>query len=151
MCSSVFTERNPGRYAECFFFFSSRRRHTRFDCDWSSDVCSSDLVAGSGAHRGAIDADRHACGRADPLTDGRAAGDDRIPAPSHRAVQTLTGAMMAALRLRKPPVSLRCCLPLLCALAVPSAFASSLDLPALIECRQVQAGSEGGWDRKGTQ
>src|SRR2546427_4571508 len=32
--------------AECFFFFffSSRRRHTRFDCDWSSDVCSSDLA-----------------------------------------------------------------------------------------------------------
>src|SRR2546430_4201381 len=29
-----------------FFFFSSRRRHTRFDCDWSSDVCSSDLYAG---------------------------------------------------------------------------------------------------------
>src|SRR2546430_7260445 len=29
----------------CFFFFSSRRRHTRFDCDWSSDVCSSDLAA----------------------------------------------------------------------------------------------------------
>src|SRR3989475_3618222 len=28
-----------------FFFFSSRRRHTRFDCDWSSDVCSSDLKA----------------------------------------------------------------------------------------------------------
>src|SRR2546427_10493589 len=28
----------------CFFFFSSRRRHTRFDCDWSSDVCSSDLM-----------------------------------------------------------------------------------------------------------
>src|SRR5256886_3271665 len=28
---------------EFFFFFSSRRRHTRFDCDWSSDVCSSDL------------------------------------------------------------------------------------------------------------
>src|SRR6266478_7927461 len=27
-----------------FFFFSSRRRHTRFDCDWSSDVCSSDLA-----------------------------------------------------------------------------------------------------------
>src|SRR2546430_7821278 len=25
------------------FIFSSRRRHTRFDCDWSSDVCSSDL------------------------------------------------------------------------------------------------------------
>src|SRR2546430_2513293 len=25
-------------------FFSSRRRHTTFDCDWSSDVCSSDLA-----------------------------------------------------------------------------------------------------------
>src|SRR5205085_3066818 len=30
-----------------FFFFSSRRRHTRFDCDWSSDVCSSDLFSAS--------------------------------------------------------------------------------------------------------
>src|SRR5688572_31729177 len=28
-------------------FFSSRRRHTRFDCDWSSDVCSSDLDRGA--------------------------------------------------------------------------------------------------------
>src|SRR5258706_2154621 len=27
-----------------FFFFSSRRRHTRLVSDWSSDVCSSDLV-----------------------------------------------------------------------------------------------------------
>src|SRR5256886_7275326 len=31
------------RHVFCFFF-SSRRRHTRFDCDWSSDVCSSDLL-----------------------------------------------------------------------------------------------------------
>src|SRR2546430_12421214 len=31
-------------FLSCFFFFSSRRRHTRFDCDWSSDVCSSDLL-----------------------------------------------------------------------------------------------------------
>src|SRR2546430_6445737 len=29
---------------QLYFFFSSRRRHTRFDCDWSSDVCSSDLL-----------------------------------------------------------------------------------------------------------
>src|SRR5690242_21210864 len=29
-----------------FFFFSSRRRHTRLTCDWSSDVCSSDLRTG---------------------------------------------------------------------------------------------------------
>src|SRR5256886_11783231 len=32
-------------YTCVIFFFSSRRRHTRFDCDWSSDVCSSDLGA----------------------------------------------------------------------------------------------------------
>src|SRR2546427_2592759 len=36
-CSSVL-------FCVSFFFFSSRRRHTRFDCDWSSDVCSSDLI-----------------------------------------------------------------------------------------------------------
>src|SRR6266481_4088798 len=29
--------------SDCFFF-SSRRRHTRWNCDWSSDVCSSDLL-----------------------------------------------------------------------------------------------------------
>src|SRR5690606_40333848 len=29
------------------FFFSSRRRHTRFSRDWSSDVCSSDLLHAS--------------------------------------------------------------------------------------------------------
>src|SRR3989338_4552079 len=34
-------------------FFSSRRRHTRWNCDWSSDVCSSDLGhAGAGTRRG---------------------------------------------------------------------------------------------------
>src|SRR2546430_12578559 len=32
-----------GWCGERLFFFSSRRRHTRLDCDWSSDVCSSDL------------------------------------------------------------------------------------------------------------
>src|SRR2546430_943941 len=42
----------------CFFFFSSRRRHTRFDCDWSSDVCSSDLLS--------IPADLRALLRASP-------------------------------------------------------------------------------------
>src|SRR5450631_3977217 len=31
------------RLVSGYFFFSSRRRHTRLTCDWSSDVCSSDL------------------------------------------------------------------------------------------------------------
>src|SRR5256885_6387976 len=34
-----------------FFFFSSRRRHTRLQGDWSSDVCSSDLVDGISRER----------------------------------------------------------------------------------------------------
>src|SRR5207302_8319127 len=36
------TEASPSRLLN-YFFFSSRRRHTRFSRDWSSDVCSSDL------------------------------------------------------------------------------------------------------------
>src|SRR5215475_10589421 len=35
-----------------FFFFSSRRRHTSFSRDWSSDVCSSDLGGGGGSNAG---------------------------------------------------------------------------------------------------
>src|SRR5439155_3700511 len=35
-----------------FFFFSSRRRHTRWPRDWSSDVCSSDLLAAGRVHDG---------------------------------------------------------------------------------------------------
>src|SRR5688572_31112170 len=37
------TDNNTVGMGDAGFFFSSRRRHTRFDCDWSSDVCSSDL------------------------------------------------------------------------------------------------------------
>src|SRR5689334_24611369 len=42
------------------FFFSSRRRHTSWNCDWSSDVCSSDLLGAAGRHG----ARRRAAGRA---------------------------------------------------------------------------------------
>src|SRR5260370_30352983 len=44
------------------FFFSSRRRHTRFKCDWSSDVCSSDLfdtLKGNGYYARRPDEYRH--------------------------------------------------------------------------------------------
>src|SRR5260370_4376982 len=37
-------ELRRGIVSRLLFFFSSRRRHTRFKCDWSSDVCSSDLA-----------------------------------------------------------------------------------------------------------
>src|SRR4051812_40148331 len=40
--------RRSKRSTAIFFFFSSRRRHTRLTCDWSSDVCSSDLLVSLG-------------------------------------------------------------------------------------------------------
>src|SRR5690242_21718670 len=45
------------RCSFCYFcfFFSSRRRHTRLTCDWSSDVCSSDLQHRLGLNCGAFD------------------------------------------------------------------------------------------------
>src|SRR2546430_10490402 len=60
MLESDYDLRAPITGVPLDFFFSSRRRHTIFDCDWSSDVCSSDLAAvarcrhgprdGGGAH-----------------------------------------------------------------------------------------------------
>src|SRR6267142_3474780 len=43
-CLFFFFVINERMLFDFFFFFSSRRRHTRLTCDWSSDVCSSDLV-----------------------------------------------------------------------------------------------------------
>src|SRR2546426_12800270 len=57
-----------------FFFFSSRRRHTRLQGDWSSDVCSSDLIKEVVGHL--MDTERVFCYRA--LTFGRA---DANPLP----------------------------------------------------------------------
>src|SRR3712207_3250523 len=42
MHTSLYTQHRS--ILSCFFFFSSRRRHTRYWRDWSSDVCSSDLL-----------------------------------------------------------------------------------------------------------
>src|SRR2546430_17335233 len=66
----------------CFFFFSSRRRHTRFDCDWSSDVCSSDLgstVMGLIESSFALLRDGEKCGGVELVTPeiGRASGRGR--------------------------------------------------------------------------
>src|SRR5256885_8902234 len=41
------------QHSVIFFFFSSRRRHTRLQGDWSSDVCSSDLPRSKAARRAA--------------------------------------------------------------------------------------------------
>src|SRR3712207_7652951 len=43
-CGYVRSQDVAGRVRGFLFFFSSRRRHTRYWRDWSSDVCSSDLL-----------------------------------------------------------------------------------------------------------
>src|SRR3712207_7454365 len=62
-----------------FFFFSSRRRHTRYWRDWSSDVCSSDLRPGPGL----------ADGQQRPL--GRVGGDDALAKASAGELEGGTG------------------------------------------------------------
>src|SRR2546430_4029504 len=59
------------------FFFSSRRRHTRFDCDWSSDVCSSDLEVLPFAGRALLEAlaEERARRRLEPPAERR--GEER--------------------------------------------------------------------------
>src|SRR5467141_4387960 len=56
-----------------FFFFSSRRRHTRFKCDWSSDVCSSDLEARS-MHRSLTEGKKSPEGKMDLVAGPQVAG-----------------------------------------------------------------------------
>src|SRR6266542_4498652 len=63
-----------GKVIVCFFFVSSRRRHTRCYRDWSSDVCSSDLIS-------RFTVERQAPHRCDPkseqvIIEWRSAGHD---------------------------------------------------------------------------
>src|SRR5690242_21139060 len=84
-----------------FFFFSSRRRHTRLTCDWSSDVCSSDLArsdgdAGPAQHRAGLPI----C----PLVARRAAQEGRrlgAAVRPDRAPQGLAGARSEERRVGK--------------------------------------------------
>src|SRR5438105_12416075 len=68
-----------------FFFFSSRRRHTRSTRDWSSDVCSSDLCSGSGASALA-DELHHRWRRIQRCGDGRGTG--RLSVREFEVLQT---------------------------------------------------------------
>src|SRR5439155_6321883 len=71
---AVFAKCTASHVTGEIYFFSSRRRHTRWPRDWSSDVCSSDL----GERRVGRDPERAepACGRADEASDP-AAGQHR--------------------------------------------------------------------------
>src|SRR3989440_9455786 len=80
----------------CSFFFSSRRRHTRSDRDWSSDVCSSDLIAPKDPEVGAGRVDENAVAggaeagnlRLDRALDGL---DAREPKPRRRLAHAQIG------------------------------------------------------------
>src|SRR5207249_7899044 len=61
-----------------FFFFSSRRRHTRSKRDWSSDVCSSDLQT-YGTQGGPRPADHRRQSRAGSLSNPGAPGRPELP------------------------------------------------------------------------
>src|SRR5688500_19184663 len=73
----VFSYCSSGRrfflLVDSVFFFSSRRRHTRLQGDWSSDVCSSDLRRG--AHRLLFDVGAHLVGHVGACRDPQ--GSDR--------------------------------------------------------------------------
>src|SRR5690606_41056390 len=69
------------------FFFSSRRRHTRFSRDWSSDVCSSDLVA-VGAAADLLDVGLGLAQRPPRVADG-GLGVDACPVEVLRAAAEL--------------------------------------------------------------
>src|SRR5260370_5082152 len=87
---------------DSFFFFPSRRRHPRFKCDWSSDVCSSDLhVVGEGpalergraleegpGHLVQLDRELILC---EALQHGGEPVDGVVPGPREGAVPALVG------------------------------------------------------------
>src|SRR5688572_30910081 len=76
-----------------FFFFSSRRRHTRFDCDWSSDVCSSDLPASDRHAAARVRAHAAAGGGEAHAGDGQAAGGGDCPRGRLRGCRLLQPAV----------------------------------------------------------
>src|SRR5713101_8691961 len=84
-----------------FFFFSSRRRHTRLTCDWSSDVCSSDLEKAD-----AIVAQRLAQpfrGDANDVLYQWESSDDYNPSPGLERIRAALVAINADDDERNPP------------------------------------------------
>src|SRR6266446_4709993 len=77
------------------FFFSSRRRHTRLQGDWSSDVCSSDLVSAVRSRPGALGS----CSEQGSRSNGWRAEAGCCPAKSERA--RVRDASRALLRERR--------------------------------------------------
>src|SRR5690606_40869447 len=71
------------------FFFSSRRRHTRFSRDWSSDVCSSDLDWSSTSLTSALSVRQ----RETPSSQSRRAARDAASASSYEDSRAATARL----------------------------------------------------------
>src|SRR6266446_7191774 len=76
-----------------FFFFSSRRRHTRLQGDWSSDVCSSDLLG-----------ETSVCKYEDPQAEdcGGSADSEYLRALSHSSVHGYSSSSLTKLFSESP-------------------------------------------------
>src|SRR2546430_7275174 len=84
------------------FFFSSRRRHTRFDCDWSSDVCSSDLRDGPQAGRSlAIPATDARCSQSNGLRTSSTTGRSAARSEEHTSELQSQSNLVCRLLLEK--------------------------------------------------
>src|SRR2546430_9461547 len=89
-------QRLASELVQNIFFFSSRRRHTRFDCDWSSDVCSSDLVRGNAQRRPREAADDRAAREPAQAAADQSRRGSRDAALSHAgAARPLSGGAAA--------------------------------------------------------
>src|SRR5260221_7988134 len=87
-----------------YFFFSSRRRHTRSLCDWSSDVCSSDLKENSEQQRNVKEEIQRDSGsenfRKIAGGDGKFAGD---PQENGHAARVVVAAGLGEVAARNNP------------------------------------------------
>src|SRR2546427_3358905 len=90
------------------FFFSSRRRHTRFDCDWSSDVCSSDLIRSMAkAHKPSSGSARHSKGAARSSSKSQKKKTFPPPPPAQRGgVELVDPRVQAQLKVYDEALSL---------------------------------------------
>src|SRR6267143_4338954 len=92
-----------------FFFFSSRRRHTIWNCDWSSDVCSSDLSHGQlrfAGGNGESAEQRHTGDPPGERTRGSWLRENRpVPAPKLRAPEGRFQSVIGGARASGVPTS----------------------------------------------